>query len=66
VQSDWGPYYQADTALHMAAIRNVPPVIEALIEIGCDPTVTNAKGETPLDVAQREDRPEDVCAVLNG
>lgn len=66
VQSDWGPYYQADTAFHMAAIRNVPPVIEALIEIGCDLTVRNAKGETPLDVAKRENRPEDVCAVLYG
>jgi hypothetical protein len=34
--------------------------------IRCDLTVTNAKGETPLDVARRENRTEDVCAVLIG
>jgi hypothetical protein len=34
--------------------------------IGCDLTVTNAKGETPLDVARRENRTEDVGAVLIG
>ena len=64
VQSDWGPIYRADTPLHMAAVRNRPEVVRALIDIGCDRTLVNAQGETPLDVARRERRDGTVTSLL--
>lgn len=63
-QSDWGPIYQADTPLHMAAMRNTAEVIQALLDIGCAPTITNARNETPLDVARRENRGGEITALL--
>jgi len=64
VQSDWGPIYRADTPLHMAAVRNRPEVVQALIDIGCDRSLLNAQGETPLDVARRERRDGTVTSLL--
>ncbi len=64
VQSDSGPIYQADTPLHMAAARNNAAVIQALLDVGCDPTLTNARDETPLAVARRENRGDEIIALL--
>mgnify|MGYP001237142001 CR=1 FL=1 len=64
VQSDWGPVYRADTPLHMAAARNTPNVIKTLLDIGCDPTLFNAQGETPFDIARREHRGTEIIELL--
>ncbi len=64
VQSDWGPIYQEDAPLHMAAQLNRVEVIEALIAIGCRPDQTNAKDEIPREVALRAGRGEDVIRSL--
>ena len=64
VQSDWGPIYQGDAPLHMAAQLNRPEVIEALISAGCDPAGTNAVGETPRDVASRVGRGQEILRIL--
>ena len=65
VQSDNGPIYQADTALHMAAGRNRIEVIQALLKIGCDRTGVNAKGKTAFDTAGKHNRSEDILALLS-
>lgn len=64
VQSDWGPIYQGDAPLHMAAQLNRPEVIEALIAAGCDPAGTNAVDETPRDVASRVGRGQEILQIL--
>lgn len=63
-QSDWGPIYQGDTPLHMAAQLNRTEVIEALIAAGCDPVRTNAANETPREVALRVGRGQDIIRML--
>lgn len=65
VQSDNGPIYHADTALHMAAVRNKIEIIQALLDIGCDPDVVNAKGESAYDKASAHSRTEDILALLS-
>ncbi len=64
VQSDWGPIYQGDAPLHMAAQRNVPKVIEAMIAFGCSRTLTNVNNETPREVAVRVGRGPDITRLL--
>ena len=56
VQSDWGPVYQGDAPLHMAAQLNRPEVIEALIAAGCNRSQANVAHETPREVALRVGR----------
>ena len=63
-QSDWGPIYQGDAPLHMAAQLNRPEVIEALIAIGCSPDQTNANNERPREVARRVGRDEETIRLL--
>ncbi|MEE2707974.1 MAG: ankyrin repeat domain-containing protein [Gemmatimonadota bacterium] len=50
--------------MHMAAVRNRSEVVQALLDIGCDRTLQNAEGETPLDVARRELRDRAVTRLL--
>ena len=64
LQSDWGPIYQGDAPLHMAAQLNRPEVIVALIAAGCDRSLTNAANETPREVAGRVGRGEDIISHL--
>jgi ankyrin repeat protein len=48
-----------NTALHAAATgRGTPAIIAALVELGADPVAANAKGETPLALAQTRASPE--------
>ncbi len=64
VQSDWGPIYNGDTPLHMAAQLNRIEVIEALISTGCSPTLTNDRNETPREVAVRVSRGKEITRLL--
>lgn len=64
VQSDWGPVYQGDAPLHMAAQLNRPEVIEALIAAGCNRSQTNVADETPRETARRVGRGEDIVRML--
>ncbi len=64
VQSDWGPIYQGDAPLHMAAQLNRPEVIKALIAAGCSLNQTNVTNETPREVALRVGRGEDIVRLL--
>ncbi len=48
------PANNRDTALHLAAYRGYTPLVQHLLVRGADPTLRNASGETPLDVAVRE------------
>jgi len=45
-----GPY--GETALHFAALGGGALVARALVAAGADPSATNEKGETPVDVAR--------------
>ena len=47
---------RGDTALHAAAARGYDAVIELLVANGADLNVTNADGQTPLDMASRGSR----------
>jgi ankyrin repeat protein len=40
-----------DTPLHMAAMNGLKTEVELLLRYGADPTIRNANGETPADVA---------------
>ncbi len=64
VQSDWGPIYQGDAPLHMAAQLNRPEVIEALVAAGCSRILKNADNETPREVAVRVGRGPDITGLL--
>ncbi|MYA78851.1 MAG: ankyrin repeat domain-containing protein [Gemmatimonadetes bacterium] len=64
VQSDWGPVYQGDSPLHMAAQLNRPEVIEALIAAGCSRSQANVAHETPRETALRVGRGEDIVRLL--
>ena len=55
---------QEDTPLHTAAVGNMAAAVKTLLDIGCDPTVTNAKGETPLAVARRVHRDDEITSLL--
>lgn len=43
--------YTGSTALHYAAARNLPTVIEELVKRGADINAVNSNGQTPLDTA---------------
>ena len=51
------------TALMVAAFRGNVPVVRRLLRAGADPALRNAGGETPLELALREDHRE-VAALL--
>lgn len=40
-----------ETPLHVAVKHNHLRLVEYLIEVGADPTISNSKGETALDLA---------------
>lgn len=50
-------------ALHVAAQNNHSHLVQALLALGADPTVPNAAGQTPLDIA-RMHKKEQAEAVL--
>jgi hypothetical protein len=52
------------TILHEAARFAEADKISLLVESGARPTARNQNGETPLDVANRNKRPPDVCTPL--
>jgi ankyrin repeat protein len=43
--------FPGETPLHMAAMNGLKNEVELLLRYGADPTIRNAKGETPADVA---------------
>ncbi len=51
------------TPLHWAALRGNQAIVALLLAEGADPGATNAAGETPLQVAERANRP-DVVSLL--
>lgn len=54
----WG-----ETPLHVAAVRGDEEMIETLLA-GADKTIKTAKGETPLDQAERHQRQEEILQLL--
>jgi ankyrin repeat protein len=40
------------TPLHLACINEHEAIISLMLEKGTDPTITNNKGKTPLQIAQ--------------
>ena len=55
----WG-----ETPLHVAAVRGDKEMIETLLAGEADKTIKTAKGETPLDQAERHQRPEEILQLL--
>ena len=55
----WG-----ETPLHVAAVRGDEEMIEALLAAGADKMIKTAKGETPLDQAERHQRQEEILQLL--
>lgn len=55
----WG-----ETPLHVAAVRGDEEMIEVLLAGGADKTIKTTKGETPLDQAERHQRPEEILQLL--
>ena len=55
----WG-----ETPLHIAAVRGDREMVEALLAAGADKTIKTAKGETPLNQAERHQRPEEILQLL--
>lgn len=55
----WG-----ETPLHVAAVRGDKEMVEALLAGGADKTIRTAKGETPLDQAERHQRSEEILQLL--
>ena len=52
--------------LHYAARKCETKLIRVLLDGGADPTIRDAKGETPLDWAREANRGEDVLSALIG
>jgi ankyrin repeat protein len=50
------------TALHLAALKNHPEIIQLLLQAGADPTIRNNNGYTPLDDAQAKGHAQ--CVAL--
>lgn len=55
----WG-----ETPLHIAAVAADKEAIKVLLDAGADKTTKTAKGDTPLDYAQRHERPEEIILLL--
>jgi ankyrin repeat protein len=55
----WG-----ETPLHVAAVRGDEAMIQALLAGGADKTIKTAEGETPLDQAERHQRPAEILQLL--
>jgi ankyrin repeat protein len=51
------------TALHGAARQSTPPIVEALLAAGADPSLDNDEGKTPLDIAVEKGFDE-IAAIL--
>ncbi len=61
--TDPGHVY-GETALHFAAAGANSEIVEMLLASGADRTLKSFKGETPLDYAVQNGRPEDVLQLL--
>ena len=68
---------KGETALHKAALWGHRQVVARLLEAGADPKAKNARGQTPVDLAQgeevkevlrkaAEDRPAVAAALMEG
>ena len=55
---------QEDTPLHTAAVGNMAAAVKTLLDIGCDPTVTNAKGEVHLAAARLVHLDDEITSLL--
>jgi uncharacterized glyoxalase superfamily protein PhnB len=45
------------TALHLAVAKNRPAMVRLLLELGADPRIKDARGDTPLSLAKRDTEP---------
>jgi ankyrin repeat protein len=52
------------TALHHAAAKNRPRIVQLLIELGADPDATDATGATPLTTASQENADPAIVEIL--
>ncbi|XP_062075760.1 ankyrin repeat-containing protein BDA1-like [Humulus lupulus] len=46
---------EGNTVLHIAALKNAPKIVEALIKCGVDANVKNSKGDTALNISESQD-----------
>ena len=53
-----------ETALHFAAAGADGEIVQMLLEAGADRSARSSRGESPLDYAIRNDRPEEVLRLL--
>jgi uncharacterized protein len=53
-----------DSVLHAALGRGSEPIVRFLLEAGADPAVVDAKGQTPLALAEARRAPEPVVELL--
>lgn len=58
-----GQGFTGDTPLHMAAMNGLKDVVELLLRYGANPTIRNAKGETPSDVVNK--RSSEIREILS-
>ena len=56
---------QRQTILHIAAATLEPDVVEYLFQSGAPATTENAQGETPLDLADHQERFKESLAIQN-
>ena len=56
--------FSGETPLHVAAVRGDREMIETLLAAGADKTIKTANRETPLDQAERHQRPEEILQLL--
>lgn len=52
------------TALHHAAAKNQPTMVQLLLDLGADPNATDATGATPLTTAAQENADPGIIAML--
>lgn len=53
-----------ETALHFAAAGADREIVQMLLDAGADRSAMSSRGESPLDYAVRNNRPEDVLGLL--
>ena len=53
-----------ETALHFAAAGADREIVQMLLDAGADRSARSSRGESPLDYAIRNDRPEEVLRLL--